>query len=372
MKIVADENIPNIKQYFCSSDALLLKPGRAITNADLRDADLLLVRSVTRVNQSLLENTAVKFVGSVTTGIDHLDTAWLDKKNIAWYAAQGFNARAVVEYVICVIAALQKDSLLAQENLRAAVVGVGRIGAEVAKLLRVLGFEVVLCDPVRAAQDKNFQSVPLEVLVDFDLITVHTPLTRTGSYPTYHMINKTILQKQKKGCVLLNTSRGAVIDFSDLALYGEALYWCLDVWEHEPSIESDILALATIATPHIAGYSKQSKLRGVEDVYRAACRLGVMPVSNDAPAVYYPSDAVSLPNCAVDWRDIVLRIYDPRETTQQMQRTLVVEDSSVMFEKLRKQFNSRHEFQYVTVANTQLQERDALLLKMLGISTISA
>lgn len=193
MKIVADENIPLIEHYFNAHGELILKPGREITAADVRDADILLVRSVTKVDQNLLAKSAVKFVGSATSGADHLDTQWLDAQGIQWSVAQGSNAVAVAEYVVCVIAALQKIRHLAGKKIRAAVVGVGTIGKLVVEKFTQLGFDVILCDPLRT----DMMTTAFSELTDLDLIAFHTPLTQTGAYPTYHLVQKTFFAKTK-------------------------------------------------------------------------------------------------------------------------------------------------------------------------------
>jgi len=189
MKIVADENIPLIENYFSGYGKLLLKPGREIVSSDLVDADILLIRSVTKANQQLLANTSVKFVGSATSGADHLDIPWLNANNIRWSIARGCNAVAVAEYVVCVIAALQQMNFLNGKKIRAAVVGVGTIGQWVVEKFELLGFEVILCDPLRA----DITSTVFDDLTDLDFISFHTPLTKTGDYLSYHLVQRDFL-----------------------------------------------------------------------------------------------------------------------------------------------------------------------------------
>ena len=357
MKIVADENILFVEDYFQGD--ILGKPGRSIVQHDLIDADILLIRSVTKVNSALLNNTSVKFVGSVTAGFDHLDVDWLNKAGIQWNITKGSNAIAVAEYVICVIAALQKMHFLTQKKPRAAVIGVGNIGAHVAEKLKILDFEVVLCDPFR----KDIVTTPFEELVDLDFISLHTPLTMQGIYPTHHLVQRDFLSRQKKDCVLLNAGRGEVICFDDLKLYGQSLLWCLDVWAKEPYIDLEILKLAAIATPHIAGYSVQSKYRGVEMIYQAALREKmIIPHASVVPV--YPTQTISFEHTKTHWRDVVLRVFDPMMTSQYMKKT-VVEDTDA-FDYLRKTFPARYEFAYVQLQDLILSEHDRSLLKNLG------
>lgn len=346
MKIVADENIPHLRAFF-DADELILKPGREIKKDDLLDADILLVRSVTPINKKLLEGTPIKFVGSTTSGKDHIDTQWLDENNITWYVAEGCNTRAVVEYIVCVLAALEKNELLPnnpEKRLTAVVVGVGRIGSEVVKTLEKLNFEVIKCDPYRA-KDKNFTSINFAEITDVDLITFHVPLTESGEYPTFHMADKHFLLRQKKNCVIINTSRGGVIDSDALKEYGQLLYSCLDVWENEPYIDFEVLQLATIATPHIAGYSVQAKLRGIEMVYKFMREHKIiLPLNITLPK--YPTKEIIYPEKEISWQDAALLIFDPMQVTRDFKQAMIENESQTTFDDMRKKYMERYEFPY--------------------------
>lgn len=341
MKIVADEAIPGVEYYFGKNNQITVKSGRLITHADLIHADMLLIRSITKVNKELLQDTTVKFVGSTSAGADHLDTEWLNSAGITWDTAAGCNAEAVAEYVVCVLAALKKENSLPDTRLRAGVVGVGQVGRRVVEQLTALKFEVIQCDPLRAEQEADFPHVPLQELNNLDLITLHVPLTNQGKFPTYHFIDKLFLQKQKKGCILLNAARGEILSFDTLKKYGQHLRWCLDVWENEPHIDHEVLKAAILATPHIAGHSVQAKLRGIEMIYQAALtRKLIAPVEK---LLSYPT--LSISNPADNWCDAALQVYDPRVTSAQMKQALLT--GSKTFDELRKFFSDRHEFNYV-------------------------
>ncbi len=362
MKIVADENIPLVANYFANCGELVLKPGREIQQSDLMDADILLVRSVTNVNEKLLHGTSVKFVGSATAGLDHLDTAYLAREGIAWANAAGCNAVAVVEHVLAIIVALQTKGFLLNKNLRAAVIGVGTIGKQVVEKLKILGFEVVQCDPVRAQQEPNFKSVAFSNLTEFDLITLHTPLTFEGRYPTYHMVNGDFLKRQKADGILLNAARGSVINFADLQRNGKHLHWCLDVWENEPNINLGVLQDTLIATPHIAGYSIQSKYRGIEMIYQAALDKKIIENSSTT-YLQFPKKQIDFNNQIVNWRDVILKNYDVRETSLQMKEVLL--NNKNTFDNLRKEFANRYELNYVDCINCRIHPEDQVLLKKL-------
>jgi erythronate-4-phosphate dehydrogenase len=174
------------------------------------------------------------------------------------------------------------------------------------------------------------------------------------------------LLRQKKNCILLNAGRGSVINFSDLKEYGEALYWCLDVWENEPMIDFQILELATIATPHIAGHTVQAKQRGIDIIYKAALKKKIIPAQHSA-LVAFPTAHVDFNNAEVDWRDVILKIYDPREATERMKKAIIENESGKVFDRLRNDFNLRHEFAYVTISGAQLSDEDKAYLVNLGI-----
>jgi erythronate-4-phosphate dehydrogenase len=364
MKIIADVHIPYVKNYFGHVDQLILKPGRSITHDVVDEADMLLVRSVTPVNAKLLQDTPVRFVGSVTAGMDHLDTAWLDQAGISWYAACGFNAPPVADYVVSVVAALQMQSLLKTSGLTAAVIGVGEVGSRVVTRLQQLGVEVRCCDPLRASQSPDFVHHPLETIADVDLVCLHVPLSRDGAAPTYHFIDEAFLKRQRPGCVLLNASRGAVIDSAALMQYGQHLQWCFDVWEREPYIDQRILSKATLATPHIAGYSVQSKQRGAKMIYEIACAKQYI---SPAPTVPVIADQKKILSGAFQtWQEVVLGVFNPLPLTGIMQTILPAslrygED----FDNMRHHFHDRYEFDYVEVRSDALSAEDCAQLARL-------
>jgi erythronate-4-phosphate dehydrogenase len=373
LKIVADLELPFIEDYFGGEAELLLRPGRLIRREDLVDADLLLVRSVTSVNEALLQDTAVKFVGTVTSGIDHLDTAWLDKAGIQWLSAAGYNAPPVSDYVFAVVAALQKQNHLPSFPFRVAVIGVGQVGGRVAERFKRLGCEVLLCDPPRAEQEKDFLSHALAELNAVDFVTVHTPLLSSGRYPTYHLINSSFLQSTTKKCILLNTSRGAVVDFSSLPFSKEKWTYCFDVWEKEPELDLKSLEGSHIATPHLAGYSIQCRYRGIDLLYRALCDRGLIkPTSKAFPVL--PKTRISFGNSCLSWQEVVLSLFNPLSVTETMKTILLKEPSkcATLFDKLRMEYIGsqikRHEFGFTTISGVRLEEKDRYVLTQLGIT----
>lgn len=359
MKITADIDIPYIEKYFSPHGELILKPGRLIQRSDVIDADLLLVRSVTRVDEQLLRGTSVKFVGTVTTGTDHLDTQWLDQAGIIWRDAAGYNAAAVSDYIIAVVAAME------QSVVSIGIIGVGHIGSHLAQRLKALGYQTRLCDPVRAEREPHFPHAPLTQLHDCDIITVHTPLTTAGKFPTRHMI-----QSIAPHATLINTSRGAVVDAKALNSLQNC---CFDVWEGEPNIDLEVLQAARIATPHIAGYSVQCRYHGIERIYQACIMSGIIrPHAMPLPEV--PVQTLTFHDKPVTWQEVVLAIFNPLMVTQVMKDVLLKEPEkcATLFDELRRQCAGenikRHEFSATKITHAQMTESDRYRLTQLGIT----
>lgn len=369
VKIIADQYIPFVSQYFANYGELILKDGRHLSAQDVKDADLLFLRSVTKINKDLLAGSNVKFIGSIAAGTDHIDTEWLKAANIAYATAAGFNAPPVADYVISCVAAMQK-SLSNPSQLRAAVIGVGNTGKLVVERLKQLQFTVLTCDPLRAAAESDFISTPLSDIENCDLISLHVPLTKKGDYPTWRFINKQFLTRQKPNCILLNTSRGDVLDYDDLKQHGKHLQWCFDVWQNEPNIDESLLAEVMIATPHIAGHTVQSKRRGVEMIYQAACKQGFL----EAKEINLPS--LSLQNLALSgdkhhWQAVLLAIFNPILLTATMRSQLLSrENVGVAFDEMRNNFQFRNEFAYIKVDKKHIYPDEIALLRGLGVHVV--
>ncbi|HBZ94060.1 MAG TPA: 4-phosphoerythronate dehydrogenase PdxB, partial [Pseudomonas sp.] len=275
MYIVADENIPLLDEFFAAFGSIRRLPGRGITAADVRDADLLLVRSVTQVNRALLEGSRVRFVGTCTIGTDHLDLDYFAEAGIAWSSAPGCNARGVVDYVLGSVLTLAEREGVDPAARVYGVVGAGQVGGRLVELLRGLGWQVRVCDPPRqAAEGGDFVSLE-RVIEECDVISLHTPLQRGGAHPTWHLLGAAQLAQLRHGAWLINASRGPVVDnaaLRELLLDRESVHAVLDVWEGEPQVDLQLADLCTLATPHIAGYSLDGRQRGTAQIYQALCR----------------------------------------------------------------------------------------------------
>jgi erythronate-4-phosphate dehydrogenase len=272
MTIVVDANIPFAREIFSAFGDVRLMAGRAITREDLLGADALIVRSVTRVDASLLSGTPVRFVGTATIGVDHIDTDYLRRSSIAFADAAGSNARSVAEYVVAALLELRRRGLLHIEGASLGVVGVGNVGSIVTAMARALGMNVIEYDPPRAERDSSFTSAGFDDLLHGDVITLHVPLTKTGPHATLHWFDSDLLARLRPETILINTSRGGVVQSTALAaaLMSKRLRAAvLDVWEEEPDIPAKLIESCAIATPHIAGYSFDGKVRGTEMIASA-------------------------------------------------------------------------------------------------------
>ncbi|MBI5094393.1 MAG: 4-phosphoerythronate dehydrogenase PdxB [Candidatus Hydrogenedentes bacterium] len=377
MKIVVDENIPFGREAFGLLGSVVTLPGRTISAKDLGDAELLIVRSITKVDAALLDSSRVRFVGTCTIGTDHVDTAYLSKKRIAFSSAPGCNANSVADYVTAALLELSEHHGFRLAGKSLGVVGVGNVGSRVAARGAALGMTCVLNDPPLARQTNDPKYQPIDAILECDVVTFHVPLTKAKPHATHHLVNEAFLRRLKPDTILINSSRGPVVDNAALvrALEGGALKACvLDVWEGEPSINLRLLDETFIGTPHIAGYSFDGKVNGTRQVYESACQfLGVTPSWDPSPLLPEPEcPSVKVRGDAADpeesLRAAVRAVYDIRRDDSAMRALLSAAESerTRMFDRLRKEYPRRREFintrAEVAPRNAKLESR----LKQLG------
>ena len=276
MKIVIDSKIPYIKGALDSLADVVYVDGSAITAADVRDADALIVRTRTRCDATLLAGSRVSAIFTATIGFDHIDTDYCAAHSIHWQNAPGCNAASVRQYVMSVFAYMHRRLGTTLAGARLAVVGVGNVGRQIVELALNLGMEVMPVDPVRARREPTEYFYGYrDALSRADIITYHTPLTLQGRHRTFHLFGPQVLPWLRKGVCLINTSRGDVVDQEALRramLDGTVAHAVLDVWHGEPDIDPWLLDNALLATPHIAGYSADSKWNGTMMSVRALSR----------------------------------------------------------------------------------------------------
>jgi erythronate-4-phosphate dehydrogenase len=285
MKIAADQNIPFVKECFESLGQVSLHSGRQITPDVVKDADVLLVRSITPVSEALLAGSRVKFAATATIGMDHIDREYLQRAGIGFASAPGSNANSVAEYVVAALLALGKKYRFTLEGKSIGIVGVGNVGSKVDAKCRALGMRTALNDPPLARQTGDAKYRPLAEALACDFVTLHTPLTKRGEDPTYHLADEKFFAAMKKGAVFFNTARGGVMDTAALkaaSRSGKLGGVVLDVWENEPNADGDLLLKVDLSTPHIAGYSFDGKVNGLLMIYRAACKhFGAKPTHTE-------------------------------------------------------------------------------------------
>lgn len=379
LHIVADENIPFAREALEALGGVRLLPGRRMDAAAVADADALWVRSVTPVGPELLAGSRVGFVGSATAGTDHVDRAYLREQGIAFAHAPGSNASSVADYVMAAllaVAARKEEPHHRGYDARplraktAGVVGCGHVGSRVARRLEALGLRVLRNDPPlaeEAARDgRAHDFVSLErVLAEADLVTLHTPLTRAGPHPTFHLLDADALAAMQHGAWLVNTARGAVVDGTALeeALHGGTLAAAvLDVWEDEPTPDPALAARADVATPHIAGYAYDGKVEGTAMLYRALCQhLDVEPRWFAEDVLRTDGDRVARatafrltapdPSLAeTPWLHALARqLYDVRRDDRALRDALGAPDpgapdSGAAFQRLRRDYPRRRAF----------------------------
>jgi erythronate-4-phosphate dehydrogenase len=351
LTILVDANVAFAKQAFGTIGSVRLVQGRSLSANDVRDADILVVRSVTRVDKKLLNGSKVRFVGTATIGTDHIDLDYLADRQIGFASAAGSNANSVAEYVMAAILELGKRLQFSAFGKILGVVGVGHVGTRVVKKARALGMIILQNDPPRERREKLPVFVSLEqILAEADIITVHVPLTTFGDDATFHLFNNDRFHRLGKQAIILNTARGDVVD--NFALLrsvrgGRVRGAVLDVWHGEPDIDSELLAAANLGTPHIAGYSYNGKIEGTRMIHAAICKHFRLGVSWDPKPLMLPP-SVPLIEARVGRNDkdeevlrrLVSRVYDIAGDDLRLRGG----KGGAHFDRLRAEYPIRREF----------------------------
>ena len=380
MKIVADENIPFVKEAFSSLGEVTTLPGRSLSRKNLEGAQILLVRSVTRVGEQLLENTAVKFVASATIGFDHLDTQYLKKRGIPWATAPGCNATAAAEYVITALLHIASLKGISLSGKAAGIIGCGNVGSRVRNRLAGLGINTIINDPPLQQREPERKFVSLDEALGADIITLHVPLKNTGEHPTRHLLGQQMLNRIHDGSILINTSRGSVIDGGRLLerLRRNYLLTVLDVWEDEPNIDSELLDECIIGTPHIAGYSLDGRVRGTEMIYQACCRQLDITPTWQADSILdnvenSTIDLVNADNTEAAVRQAVNHVYAITTDDQALRNILSLKKNQrgKAFDQLRRDYPLRREFACYTAIVSAEQRELGNTLQTLGFNISS-
>lgn len=349
MRLLVDENIPGAATAFRHFGELRVMPGREITRAALNDIDALLVRSVTRVDRQLLAGTPVRFVASATAGIDHVDVQALAELGVHFAHAPGSNADSVVDYVLAVLA-LAFPPPVGLRGRSVGIVGCGQVGGRLLRRLRALGVRCLVHDPLLGSAAPA-EEAPLDEVLAADIVSLHVPLTRSGPHATWHMIGARRLHALREHALLINASRGAVVDnaaLRDVLLERPLLRAVLDVWEGEPLPDRALLARVLVGTPHIAGYAWDGKLRGARQVFDAlAAFVGQGAEQAAAQALMPPPAGVLRVEDCRSWQQAALACYDPRADDARLRAVALEPEQAGRasgFDRLRRDYPQRREF----------------------------
>ena len=362
LNIVLDENIPFAREYFGHLGNLTFLPGRTITSGDLTDADALIVRSVTKVNENLLKDAhKLSYVGTCTIGTDHVDKDYLARRGISFASAPGCNRVSVGEYVISSLLACGYE--LSGKTF--GVIGAGNTGTASGSIASLLGATVLYCDPFKEqkSSEDGLHYVSCSDALACDIVTFHVPLTRDGDYPTFHMLDEDEISDLRENQILINASRGDVWNNTALLkrkMSGSRVSLIIDVWENEPQVLTGLIPYTAIATPHIAGYSAEGKLNGTSMIASDLChRLGIEPVH---PGSLLP-DLGFIAHGTEDIKSLVLQVYNPIRDDEIFRREYQGPDS---FDMMRKNYPGRRQWSALRIKCSDPHQ--AQLLSRLGFS----
>ncbi len=397
MRIVSDSNILSIEAFLQESAELRLLPGREICRDHLLDADALLVRSITSVDESLLHGTPVKFVGTATSGTDHIDLDYLRATNIHFADARGSNANAVVDYCFAALAFAVLHRNLTLDRCTIGLVGAGHVGGLFAQKLDLLGIDYQVCDPLLAElirsdielaavldkekgaySERRKHFIPpvsrfcsFKEVLQSDVLSLHVPLTRSGAYPTFMLFDEQALNELKAEVTLINTCRGSVIHEAALTnkLRAANQMTCImDVWANEPHVAAGLVPLVDIATPHIAGYSQDAKFAATamlcaELAEFAGFAQQAVAGQKTAPAFH----TVELPRTEdLRWGSL-LGLLPLNRLSEEFKLSVSQGKSAMEFDAMRKQLLNRREFRHTHIANFVFNTGQQHFLNIVGL-----
>lgn len=330
MKIVIDSAIPFIQGVLEPYADVKYIAGNKITAQSIADCDALIIRTRTKCDEKLLKGSRVKFIATATIGTDHIDIPYCLKQRIIIASAGGCNARGVLQWVAAALKQVAMADNKRPEEYTLGVVGVGNVGSLVSKYAKSWGFKVLECDPPRQSREGgDFVNIE-QIAKQCDIVTLHTPLDSS----THHLIDEAMLGKMRNGVTIINASRGSVADNGAVAkIAGRYIF---DVWEDEPDIEQDILNGAMLATPHIAGYSKQGKANATAMSVRALASFFGLPLMT-----WYPEEVERIEAREISWDDMCSSIDDFCPITAQSNQ---LKDNPTEFENIRNNYNYRNEY----------------------------
>ena len=369
-EILFDREITGIEDCVTQFGPARSFEGRILTASELGDSEILIVRSVTTVNGDLLQGSRIKLVCSATAGIDHVDTNYLKNAGIDFFSTRGCNSEAVVEYTISTILLYAHSRGLSLSDLTIGIIGFGNIGKRLAVVLKRLGISFLANDPpLKEGEltDKSFFS-DIEEIIACDVVTLHVPLVREGPFPTENLITLSLLKKMKKNTLVINTSRGGVINESDLLDFlseGGDLYVILDCWCGEPKIDASLASLVWKASPHIAGSSIKSRQKSVSALSRKLSNYLGVPKDTHREVTGLKEDikvTVQPARCLVDLLDELVPINSSSLEMKTLKNISSRVDVGKKFDLIRKTFGNRKDFSFYWVTPTSPEKE--LMIKI--------
>ena len=374
MKIIIDDKIPYIRGAFERVAEVIYLPGPKTTSEVVKDADVIVTRTRTGCNEKLLKGSSVKFIATATIGYDHIDTEYCDKAGIKWTNAPGCNSKSVEQYIASALMVLAKRKKLQLKDLCIGIVGVGNVGSKVANICRLFGMKVLLNDPPRERAEGSVDFVSIDKIKDeADIITLHVPLNTKGEDVTFHLGNEIFFSSLKLKPILINSCRGEVLDTDAVkkALKsGQLSGLVCDCWEHEPEIDLELLAMTELATPHIAGYSKDGKATGTQMSVAAISNYFGLGMNNWQPAgVELPTHPIiELDGAEMTGPEIIstaiLSTYDIQNDD------LLFRNDPALFEQLRGDYPTRREFPAYTILAVNVGSNELEILEKLGFKIV--
>ena len=375
MKLIIDDKIPYIRGAFEGVAEVVYLPGSKTTPEIVRDADAIVTRTRTICNEKLLAGSLVKFIATATIGFDHIDTDYCEANGIQWTNAPGCNSKSVEQYIASTIMVLAEKNGWNLSEKTIGVVGVGNVGSKVARICEIFGMKVLLNDPPRERAEGSEKFVSLEIIQnEADIIALHVPLNMKGEDATYHLGNESFLNALKKKPVLINSCRGEVIENNAVKAAlksGQLSGFVCDCWENEPDLDLELLSLTEIATPHIAGYSKDGKATGTLMSVQAISKYFGLGLENWQPTgVEEPKEPVfEIDGAGLTEQQIlskaILHTYDIRNDDRDFRNNVA------QFEQLRGDYPTRREFPAFTVKAKNIEHQTIEKLKQIGFNVFT-
>ena len=369
-KIIIDDKIPYIKGAFENIAEVVYLPGSKTTPEIVKDADAIITRTRTKCNEKLLAGSNVSFIATATIGYDHIDTDYCDLAGIAWTNAPGCNSKSVEQYIASTLMVLAERKNLQLKDLCIGVVGVGNVGSKVARICKLFGMTVLLNDPPRERVEESETFVSIEQIMEqADIITLHVPLNYQSEDMTYHMGNESFFNNLKKQPILINSCRGEVVETNAVksALNsGQISAFVCDCWENEPEIDLELLEMTEIATPHIAGYSKDGKAMGTKMSVHAVSEFFKLGLDDWEPSGIELPENPEIVISGVGLSDqqilakAILATYDIRQDDKNLR------ENPALFEQLRGDYPTRREFPAYTIKAEYVDNKILEKLKWLG------